>query len=274
MRLGLIAGRGELPNEIIRSAEKAGKFLYVARIDGDAHPSETGRKYHIGQFGRISKDFKNHQITHIVFAGYIDHPNLFNIRPDFRTLLNLPGVIKASRKGDDAILRCVLRGFEKDGFNIVSPQHICPHLLIDEGPIGKVSPKKADEIDIKKAIGAALEVGLSDKGQGAVSRQGKVISIEGKAGTDAMLKEIALNGSKKELNDRLGVLAKLLKPGQESRVDLPTIGPRTVMLAAEAGLSGIVLHASNGFIMEREEVVRLADKHDMFVVGLNPDNYS
>ena len=70
--------------------------------------------------------------------------------------------------------------------------------------------------------------------------------------------------------ERAGVLAKMVKPGQDIRVDLPTIGARTVELAAQAGLAGIVAESGRAFLMEKEKVVQSANELGLFVAGLPP----
>ena len=70
-----------------------------------------------------------------------------------------------------------------------------------------------------------------------------------------------------------GVLVKLRKPQQDMRIDLPTIGPRSVIRAKESGLRGIAVHAGNGLIVDEAEVIKLADKEGLFVMGVNPNDY-
>jgi DUF1009 family protein len=69
-----------------------------------------------------------------------------------------------------------------------------------------------------------------------------------------------------------GVLVKLVKPGQDRRADLPTIGPRTVAGAAAAGLRGIAVEAGGTLIADRVEAIAAADRAGLFLLGLDPDN--
>jgi DUF1009 family protein len=66
------------------------------------------------------------------------------------------------------------------------------------------------------------------------------------------------------------VLVKAPKPIQEERVDLPTIGPGTIQGAARAGLAGVAGEAGRLLVLERVEVIRLADELGLFVLGLEP----
>jgi DUF1009 family protein len=64
---------------------------------------------------------------------------------------------------------------------------------------------------------------------------------------------------------------KAPKPGQERRIDLPTIGPQTVAGAARAGLAGIAVAAGAAVIAEADKVAAAADAAGIFVTGLAPD---
>ena len=118
----------------------------------------------------------------------------------------------------------------------------------------------------------ARAVGRLDAGQAAVVCRGLVLALEAAEGTDALLARVA------ELPEALrgrpgapaGVLAKAPKPIQETRVDLPTIGPATVEAVARAGLAGIVGEAGALLVLDREAVIALADELGVFIVGLEP----
>ena len=162
--------------------------------------------------------------------------------------------------------------FEKEGFSIIAPQEICQSLLLPQGIIGAVPLGPANRDDAKRACEIATKIGALDIGQGAVVCMGVVLAVEAQEGTDAMLRRIAklpreIRGAP---GARKGVLAKMVKPGQELRVDLPTMGPETVRLAAAAGLAGIVAEAGRCFVMEKERVIELADEAGLFIAGLPP----
>jgi hypothetical protein len=137
------------------------------------------------------------------------------------------------------------------------------------GSLGDVEPSKAHKADIDKALETAAAIGALDIGQGAVVCNGLVLAVEAQEGTDGMLERVAglspeIRGSAKT---RAGVLAKCLKPQQEVRIDLPTIGVDTVERAARAGLAGIVLIAGQAFVLDQDQVKKSADAHGLFVFG-------
>jgi DUF1009 family protein len=118
---------------------------------------------------------------------------------------------------------------------------------------------------------AARALGALDIGQGVVVANGLVLAVEAQEGTDAMLRRCAelpqaLRGS----GGAAGVLAKAVKPSQDRRIDLPTIGPETVMGAARAGLAGIVGEAGSLLVVDRKAVIQTADDLGVFVAGVAP----
>jgi DUF1009 family protein len=68
-----------------------------------------------------------------------------------------------------------------------------------------------------------------------------------------------------------GVLVKIAKPGQDRRLDLPSIGPATVEAASRAGLRGIAVEAGGALVVDRDAVVRAADASGLFVIAIAAD---
>jgi len=180
------------------------------------------------------------------------------------------GAVKAAKQGDDALMRYLLELFEKEGFEVIAPQDVCQSLLLPEGMLGSVQLTETHMSDARIACTIASKIGALDIGQGAVVCNGVVLAVEAQEGTDAMLRRVAelpaeIRGS---VSERKGVLAKMVKPTQETRVDLPTIGPATIENAAAAGLAGIVAEGGRAFIIDREQVIALANAAGLFIAGL------
>ncbi len=273
MKIGLIAGSGDLPGAVINAAQSQGYGVYVAQL-GDArdiqYPGAELQYFKMAEIGKVTKAFHKAACTHVCFAGHVDRPDFRSLRPDWKGLWHLPGALKAARQGDDALLTYMVGIFEKQGFKVIAPQSLCQSLLLPVGALGQYDLLDKHHDDVQKAARIAQEIGRMDIGQGAIVCHGLVLAVEAQEGTDAMLKRVAglpeaIRGT---VDNRRGVLAKMIKPGQERRIDLPTIGPATVRYASAAGLSGIVAEADGAFVLNREEVVRLADEAGIFIVGL------
>ncbi len=275
-KIGLIAGGGALPHDVIAGALALDYGVYVGALLGFSKPEDfdvPAKAFGFGEIGGLIKAFKGEKCTHVSFAGTVSRPNFKKIKPDFKGIKLLPKVIKAAKGGDDALLKFIVSIFEKEGFEIIAPQELCEKSVVGTGALGAVSPTHDDWADINRAMEIAAVIGRHDIGQGAVVCAGLVLAVEAQEGTDNMLTRVARLEENIRGTDgaRAGVLAKRLKPEQEERIDLPTIGVNTVELAAKAGLTGIAVEAGKAFVLNKQGVRELADKYGMFVYAVNSD---
>lgn len=274
MHVGLIAGGGELPKNVVQAAQQDGHDISVIALKDFAQASdyEGAQSLGVAEYGKMTKILKKAKVTHVCFAGVVKRPDFKKLKPDLKAMFHIGGAMKAARQGDDALMRYLLELFEKEGFEVIAPQEICKSLLLPEGILGAIPLTEGHKEDAKLACETASKIGALDIGQGAVVCQGVVLAVEAQEGTDAMLKRVAelpseIRGS---VTERKGVLAKMVKPTQETRVDLPTIGPTTIKNVAAAGLVGVVAEAGRAFIINKEEVIALADAAGIFIAGLPP----
>ena len=273
LKLGLIAGGGALPAEVADHCRRAGRDYFVIRLKGFAGPElaqHPGADVGLGQLGKCIKLLREAGCKAICFAGVVTRPDFSTLVPDLRGMAALPGVIAAARKGDDALLRRVVQEFEKEGFKVEGAHEVEGGLTLPAGPLGRHAPGPEHQADIARALNVAREIGRLDVGQGAVVCDGLVLAVEAQEGTDAMLRRVAelpgaIRGSAEK---RRGVLAKAAKPIQETRIDLPTIGLGTLQRAARAGLAGIVGEAGHVLVVDREQLVAMADDLGLFVYGV------
>ena len=266
-RLGLIAGGGGLPGAIAADCVARGREVFVVRLKGLAAPSLTafpGVETGVAELGRTLKALRNAGCERVCFAGVVHRPDDFStLKPDLTGLKHMPAVIAAASQGDDALLRAILRVFEREGLIVEGVGKAGAGLALASGQLGRLAPSVADQADIALAIAAAHEVGRTDVAQGAIARGGEVIAREGHDGTDAMLARMAQTDAPLR-----GVLAKLPKPGQDRRVDLPTIGVRTLEGAAAAGLRGVVGEVGGLLMVDPNGVRQAADRLGLFVFGV------
>jgi hypothetical protein len=264
--LGIIAGGGDLPRAIAESAREQGRGVFVVALEraGDWVKDFPHDRSSMGLVGRTLRLLHAHDCRDVVFAGYVSRPNFFRLRYDLKGLSWFPPVLWAMRKGDNTLLGAMVSLFEREGLHIIGVPDVAPWLQIGEGPLGRVAPQPADETDIALAIATARAQGTRDIGQAVVVRGGKVVAIEGNDGTDAML------GRLERLPGARGVLAKALKPIQDRKTDLPTIGVATVKNAAACGLAGIAIEARTALVLGRQAVADAADAAGLFVVGVAP----
>ncbi len=270
--LGILACAGPLPVEVAEAGAKQGRRVHIVAIDGFAGEAVTRFSHehvNLGQLGRILASFERAGVREIVIAGAMQRPSLLGLRIDWGFVRNLPAILTLTRGGDDSVLRRVVRFFEEQGLTVLGASDVAPGLL---APLGSLSAAGAGETDLRAIARAANligDLGRFDIGQGVVANPEGIVAVEGVRGTDAMLRDLGEGGAGAGAG-RGGVLVKLAKPGQEMRVDLPTIGPETVRLANMAGLAGIAIGAGGAIVLERERVAEAADAVGLFVVGIAP----
>ncbi|NNU16689.1 UDP-2,3-diacylglucosamine diphosphatase LpxI [Parvularcula sp. ZS-1/3] len=277
-RLGIIAGGGTLPLRIAEAEKAKGQEPFVIRLSADdALGAFPGADLSIAEFGAILKRLKAEDCDAVCFAGQVQRPNFAKLRPDWRGAKLLPKVVSAARKGDGAILDVIVETFEAEGFRVIGAEEAAGNLKIGAGPLTEQKPSTEDMADISKGVALVEALGPFDVAQGVVVRRGFVLAVEAAEGTDAMLDRCAalpddLKGFEPgQEGIKIGVLVKTPKPGQELRVDLPTIGVRTVEKAAAAGLAGIAVGAGRALIVDRAAVEDAARNAGIFVYGFTPD---
>ncbi len=277
-KLGIIAGGGNLPLKLAQTCDEAGMPYYVIRLKGyadDALLQYAGEECGLAEIGKVIRSLKAENCDATVMAGLVPRPNFSALKPDWRGAALLPKAIAAARQGDGAILNVLVETFEAEGFLVIGAEEVAQDLLAPVGPIGKIEPQEHDWSDMQKAAEVVRAIGPFDIGQGAVVRNGLVLAIEAVEGTDSMLHRCAnlpydVKGFEPgEPEGKRGVLLKKPKPGQELRVDLPTVGVETVRRAAAAGLAGIAVEANAALIMEKSAVAKAADENGIFVYGFN-----
>lgn len=274
-RLALIAGNGSLPCQIADALQKAGREFRIVAIKGEADQKTRERaqaELGWGEIGRLYKFLKSNGCREILLIGGVSkRPDFTSILGDFGTLKRLPTIIRALAGGDDSLLTKVIRLFEVEGYRVVGIKDVAPQLLAASGVLGNRQPTDSDWRDLELALTATRKLGELDVGQAAVAVGGRVVALEGAEGTDAMLERCADLKRNGRIRGRgqSGVLVKSAKPGQDLRVDLPTVGPRTIELAAAAGLSGIAVEAEGALIAEKDDTLKKADTEGVFLVGFD-----
>lgn len=263
-KLGILAGGGKLPARIIEACRENDRPFFVIAFKGQADDATVAGTPHawvrLGAAGKTLKLLRQAGVEVLVMAGRIRRPSLAALRPDAwaARFLVRSG---AMALGDDGLLSAVIGELEaNEGFRVIGPETLLPDILAAEGVYGDVEPDGQARRDIQRGIEAARDLGARDLGQGAVVRAGEVIAVEDAEGTDAMLERCRPGAG--------GVLVKVAKPGQESRVDLPTIGVSTVDMARAAGLAGIAVQAGRALVVDRAAVIERADEAGLFVVGV------
>ena len=279
-RVAIAAGSGKLPIEIAGALAASNHRPFVVLIEGEADPASPLASYDhwlmpLEQVGQFVAKLRANGVTHLVMAGGIARrPDWRALRPSLGLFRILRPVIASLARGDDNLLKALIRYFESEGFGIVGAHEILPDLLAARGVMTKATPNAKDRADLHAAAVAARTIGALDIGQAAVAIGGRAVALEGVEGTDGLLartRDLRSNG--RIAGIPRGVLVKCAKPGQELRADLPTVGPATVTMAHAAGLAGIGVEADRSIILDQGAMVARADELGLFVVGLSGQDY-
>ena len=269
-KLGIIAGGGALPVRLAEACAAKGAPFIVVRLSGFADPEAArfpGDEVRLGEGGKLARVLKEHGCDAVVMAGIVPRPDFSRLSLDWRAAALLPRLIAAATRGDAALLSVIVDAFEAEGVKVVGADEVAQDLAPRPGAIGRHAPTPGALADIRKAAGVIAALGPFDVGQAAVVASGLVLAIEAAEGTDAMLARCADLPEAILGGDRGGVLVKAPKPGQELRVDLPTIGPATIEGAIRARLSGIAVEAGRALFLDAEAAVRRADEAGLFLYG-------
>lgn len=266
-KLGIIAGRGELPQLMLDAARAEGRPVFVLALEGQTANELVQGVEHawipLGAVGRGIETLKAAGVSDVVFAGGVRRPSLLRLGLDARAARLMAKFGKAAL-GDDKLLSVLIAELEGDGLRVVGADDILGGLLVGEGVLGRHRPDAVALSDIARGVEIARALGALDVGQAVVVQQGIVLGVEAIEGTDAL---IARSGAVSREGPG-GVLIKVKKPKQERRADLPTIGVTTVREAAAAGLRGIAVEAGHSLLLGRDEAVAAADAAGLFVVGI------
>ena len=270
--LGILAGGGRLPGQVAAAAQAAGRRVFLIGLEGFADPAVLAPWPHefvrILAAGRILAALREHGCEDLVLVGPVRRPSLLDLRPDAEGARILGRIGRAAFAGDDGLLAAVVRVFAEEGFRVLGVHQILDEALGPAGLLSHAAPDAVAMADITRGIAVARALGAIDVGQGCVVQQGIVLAVEAAEGTDAMLARcggLAAPG-------RGGVLVKLVKPGQDRRTDLPTVGPETLRRAAEAGLRGVAFEAGGTILAERDATIAVADAAGLFLLGLGPED--
>jgi DUF1009 family protein len=271
--LAIVAGAGDLPRLLAEDCARVGRAYVVVLFAGFMPEWCQGRPVFAAEFekpARMFKALKAGGFGSVTFAGAMQRPNLRVLKFDWKFLTLAPSLLPALKSGDDVTLRAITAIFEAEGFVVLGAHTVLETLLAPVGVQTVAKITKADWADIRRGFEIAEAVGKLDVGQGAVVAQGICLAVESIQGTDAMLGFVAQTGGgfRLQASGAKGVLCKVPKPGQDWRVDLPSIGPATVVAAAKAGLAGIAVQAGGVLILGLEDTVAKADELGLFLVGV------
>ena len=264
-KIGLIAGSGQFPGIFSKAARGRGLKVYAVAHVGETDPRlenlvEAIRWVKIGQLKRLIAFFKKNGISDAVLAGAITKTKMFSVvRPDLRALKVLATM---DHTQDDGLLRAFAGELEKEGITIHPSTFLVPELLAKRGCWTRRKPTKSEMADVRFGWRIVKEIGRLDIGQTVVVRDRSVMAVEAIDGTDATITRGGGLGKEKT------VVVKASKPNQDMRFDMPAVAVKTIETMRDVGASVLAVEAGKTVVFDREEMVALADRNGIVIIGI------
>ena len=278
--LAIICGGGSLPLAVADVVAGRGRRVVLFPLRGWADPAAIERYSHhwigLAEIVRLQRLARREGCRELVFIGAVLRPSPRQLRPDLGTLRLLPRIVRLFWGGDDHLLAGIGRLFEEAGFRLLGAHEVAPEILVPAGVLSRVHPTPRDLADIARGLSLIAAMGPFDIGQAVVVADNRVLAVEAVEGTDHMLARVAelRRVGRIGLPEKVGVLVKAPKPGQDRRLDLPSIGARTVAGAAAAGLAGIAVEAEGAIAADLQDLIRAADAAGLFIFGARANGSS
>ncbi|MFW5999430.1 MAG: LpxI family protein [Halanaerobiaceae bacterium] len=263
--VGVIAGKGKLPVLWTRRAAEKGHRVFVFALAEEPTEelfpgAEDVFSVNINQFGELLTRLEKTNVKDVVMMGKVEKKRLFTgEQPDACLQEILAGLEELS---DENILLGLAHRLEKSGFTVLEQTTYLEDLLPEPGVLTSVLPEEKLMADMEFGFEMAREIGRLDIGQTVVVKDRVVLAVEAIEGTDLA---IARGGN---LGEGGITVAKVSRPGQDFRFDVPAVGPDTLSVLKKYGANGLVLEAGKTFILEKERFISAAAEAGIAVVAL------
>jgi DUF1009 family protein len=218
--IGLFFGSTDFPKKILDKIKRNKINYFIIDLTKNNIFKKDKNSYFIsiGKFGKILSLIKEKKCKKVLFAGKIDKPKILNLKFDVKGIYYLPRIIKASKLGDAAILKELIKILDENKIKVIKSNFYNPELTLSKGNFGKKKPSKLDQVNIKKGIKALNHLNAHNHVQGLIIKDNVVIKKETSKGTKKMLQSI------NRIKNSGGILIKFPKKKQDLRADLPTVG--------------------------------------------------
>jgi UDP-2,3-diacylglucosamine hydrolase len=273
--IAILAGAGQLPIQLVNHLERTGQEVRVLAFRGFAEAEMQRRAdatVDLLDLKTIMSTLEGWRPQAVSLVGAVRRPGFSALLSAYSLLRNMHEVKEVITRGDDQVLRGAVMLLEERGHRVVGAHELAPDLVAARILSGAREPGADDRETIALGLDLLKSLSAFDIGQGAVIARRHVLAIEGPEGTDQMMRRVmkmrqSWFGLRRQ--EEGGVLIKAAKRGQDLRVDMPTIGPRTIVEAAKAGLSGIAIGAGSTFVLEQEKTLRTADRLGLFLIAVD-----
>jgi len=270
MKFGLIAGNGQFPFLVLDGAKAQGVDLSVVAIKEETDPrlgelAVDAAWVGIGQLGKMISYFKKRGVTKVIMAGQVKHVQIFSgAMPDMRMVKML---WRLPRRNTDALIGGVADELSKEGIELIDSTYFIKDKLAPAGCLTRRKPTDEELANIEYGLFVAKEIARLDLGQTIVLRGRACVAVEAMEGTDEAILR-AGNLAKGRLT-----VVKVSNPDQAMRFDVPVVGVPTIENMVAAGATCLSITTAKTLIFDREEMIKLADRQKISIVG-SPETIS
>jgi UDP-2,3-diacylglucosamine hydrolase len=267
-KYGLVAGNGRFPFLVLESARQQGLDVVVAAIREEALPEieSCGYPVHwvgLGQLGRLIRLFTSTGVRKAIMAGQVKHAQIYGSSLPDLTMIRL--LVGLKKKNTDSLIGAVVRVLDEAGITLMDSTALLKPHLAPEGSITHRDLNSRERADLAYGRPLARQLALMDIGQTIVVRDQAVIAVEAMEGTDAVIQRAGELGQKKNLT-----VIKVSKPRQDMRFDVPVVGVPTIESMIESGATALILDAHRTLMLDKEQLVSLADRNSIAIRCLPP----
>ena len=265
-KIGMIAGNGIYPATFARAARAAGVIRLVATgFKGETEASladdvDLLEWVRVGQLNKMIGFFQREGIEKAVMVGQIAPKNLFDLRPDLRTVKLLAGL---KEKNAESIFGGIADELASEGIELLPATTFLDDLLPAAGQVCGPDLGENGLQDAEFGFRIAKEMSRLDIGQTVVVKNGTVLAVESFEGTNETIRR----GGKFGRGN--ATMVKVSKPNQDLRFDVPVVGVITIETAVEAGISVVVVEAGRTLLLGKDEVEELCREKGVTVFAIN-----
>lgn len=265
-KLGILAGVGKLPVECARAAQQLDYEVYAVGLLQKTDPEIANfatdyKNISVAQLDAILNYLKEKEVARVTMIGKVTKELLFggNLQPDARMLqliMSLPD------RNDDTIMMAFVRELALNGIQVFDQTALIKKLIPRRGTITTREPTNVEKSDMEFGFFVAKELGRLDIGQTVVVKNRAIMALEAIEGTDECIKrggKLATGGA---------VVAKVSKPNQDNRFDVPTVGQKTLEVMAEVGATALAIEAEKTLMVDRAGMIKFADEKGIAIIAM------
>ncbi len=265
-KLAIVAGNGELPSILAKSAHELGFNTCAVALTEEAKEKledicDKTYKIAPGQLSKMLELIKTEMLNKVVFIGKVPKLDfLRNIHKlDWAAIKQLS---KLTNFNDDSFHDGLVDLMKKYNVEVLPQTKFLKHLFLEKEILSKRKPTLEERVDIEYGFDVAKKVSGLDIGQTVVVKNKMILAVEAIEGTDEAIKR-GCGLAKGDV-----VVVKVSKPNQDERFDVPTIGENTIQTLAKNGGGIIAFEAGKTIIVNRDKLTEFADKNNICLIAV------